>query len=284
MKSLSRRSLLQLAGAAGVALLLPPAAVAAEPQYLVAITAGSDGTIFLADRQLPGIWKLSDGKLSILFAGSKKFRTPLNAVRCLAIDQNGKLLAGDSSTREVYRFGEDGQPLPLTKGGIGIPTAIAVRKSGELIVADLELHRIWAVPADGGEPKMFAEVNAPRGLAIDAQDNVWALSLGPTPLVRSSAEGKLDPVLKERTFEFPGDLALDNAGNAYVCDTYAKAVWKVIPGKPPTKWATGDPLVSPTGIVWQHDHLLVVDPRAKAIIRVDAEGKMSKIEFAIAQQ
>jgi hypothetical protein len=98
MKRMSRRSLLQLVGAAGAASLLPPTVWAAEPQYLVAIAAGGNGTIFLADRQLPGIWKLTDGKLSILFAGSKKFRTPLNAVRCLAIDQNGKLLAGDSST------------------------------------------------------------------------------------------------------------------------------------------------------------------------------------------
>jgi hypothetical protein len=152
-----------------------------------------------------------------------------------------------------------------------------------LLVADLELHRVWTVPAGGGEPKVFAEINAPRGLAIDADDKVWVLSLGPTPLFRSSAEGKLEPVLKERTFEFPGDLALDGTGNAYVCDTYAKAIWKIAPAKPPVKWATGDALVSPTGIVWREDHLLVVDPRAKAVIRVDAEGKMSKVEIAAGQ-
>jgi hypothetical protein len=88
-------------------------------------------------------------------------------------------------------------------------------------------------------------------------------------------------VLKERTFEFPGDLALDGAGNAYVCDTYAKAIWKFAPGQAPTKWATGEPLVSPTGIVWREDHLLVVDPRAKAVVRVDAEGKMSQVQWTV---
>jgi len=51
-------------------------------------------------------------------------------VRCVAAgiyDDQGKLLAGDSATREVYRFDEAGNPVPLTKGKIGIATAIAVR-------------------------------------------------------------------------------------------------------------------------------------------------------------
>ena len=30
-----------------------------------------------ADRNLPGIWRVDDGKKSIYFQGSKKFRTPL---------------------------------------------------------------------------------------------------------------------------------------------------------------------------------------------------------------
>ena len=85
-----------------------------EFDYPLAVTATADGIVYVADRNLPGIWKIEDGKKSIFFQGSKKFRTPLNAIRCLAIDHEGKLLAGDSSTREVYRFDDAGQPQPLT--------------------------------------------------------------------------------------------------------------------------------------------------------------------------
>jgi hypothetical protein len=71
-------------------------------------------------------------------------------------------------------------------------------------------------------------------------------------------------------------------GVPYVCDTYAKSVWKVTAGKP-AKWLTGDPLVSPVGMAWLGSDLILADPRAKAVIRVNPEGKASKFEFALAQ-
>lgn len=46
---------------------------------------------------MPGIWKFEDGQLSVYFEDSKKFRTPLNAVRCLALDSEGKLLAAGAT-------------------------------------------------------------------------------------------------------------------------------------------------------------------------------------------
>ena len=40
---------------------------------------------------------------------------PLNAVCCVAIDHQGHVVAGDSSTRDVCRFSEDGKPVLLTE-------------------------------------------------------------------------------------------------------------------------------------------------------------------------
>ncbi|MFM9068734.1 MAG: hypothetical protein ACKOUR_15600, partial [Planctomycetota bacterium] len=94
---------------------------AEELGYPLAVAASATGPIYLADRNLPGIWKVEGDKLSLFFQASKKFRTPLNAVRCLTLDRQGKLLAGDSATRDIYRFDEQGQPVALTKGQIGIP-------------------------------------------------------------------------------------------------------------------------------------------------------------------
>src|SRR4029453_5747268 len=182
---------------------------AAEPLYLLGIAADSAGKVFLADRELPGVWQLADGKLSLYFQGSKKFRTPLNAVRCLAIDQQGKLLAGDSATREVYRFGDDKMPVPLSQGGIGIPMSIGALKSGDLLVADLEVHRIFKVPAAGGQPTVFAEVPAPRALTIDKDDRVWVVSHGKDQVLRSTAEGKFEIAVSGRPFEFPSAIVVD---------------------------------------------------------------------------
>ena len=116
-------------------------------QYPISAVAAADGTIYVADTIAPAIWKIKAGKIEKYFEGSKKYRTPMNRPCCLAIDGGGKLLVGDSATREVYRFDDAGKPTPLTKGKIGIPRAIVVMPGGDLMVTDQELHCIWKVPA-----------------------------------------------------------------------------------------------------------------------------------------
>src|SRR5207302_11042917 len=91
-------------------LFIVNAACGAEMQYPISVAAGPDGAIYVADRQAPGVWKIADGKLEIYFQGSNKFRTPLNAVWCVAVDSKGRVLAGDSSTREIYRFNAERKP------------------------------------------------------------------------------------------------------------------------------------------------------------------------------
>jgi hypothetical protein len=129
--------------------------------YPVSIAASDAGT-FLADRNLPGVWKLDGDSLTPFYTGSKKFRTPLNAIRCIEFDGDGKLLVGDSATREIYRFGDDGKPVALTNGGIGIPMDIAVNKAGDLYVSNLEIQRIVKVPKAGGEPEEVTQISGCR--------------------------------------------------------------------------------------------------------------------------
>src|SRR5688500_14716423 len=57
--------------------------------YPIDVTPGPDGSVLIADRTLPGIWSLKDGQSTVLVQASKKFRTPLNAVRCLYTSTDG---------------------------------------------------------------------------------------------------------------------------------------------------------------------------------------------------
>ncbi|MGE0606335.1 MAG: NHL repeat-containing protein [Pirellulales bacterium] len=259
--------------------------LAADFDYPISVAVADDGTVYVGDLNMPGVRKISpDGTLSTYFAASKKFRTPLNRVRCLAIDHEGKLLAGDTSTRQVYRFNAEGVPEPLLKGlGIGMPMAIAVAPTGEIYVADLELHRIWSVPAEGGEAAMFVEVPAPRGLALDKQGNLWVSSHGrDVQLVKITlADKKVEPIVKERLFDFQHNVTLDESGNAYVADGYAKTIWKIAPGGKPEKWITGEPLVNPVGLAWKGTALLIADPRAYTIFQATPEGKVSQYPYRV---
>lgn len=258
----------------------PAGALSQEFQYPLTAAVGTDDVLYIADRNLPGLWKAAGGKLEVFFQASRKFRTPLNAVRCVAVDPHGRVLAGDSSTREVYRFEQPGQPTPLTAGGIGIPMDIAVDPKGNLFVTDLELHRVWKVPAAGGPPVEFAAVEGPRGIAIDSHNRLWVVAHSPKYcLVRLDAEGQLETVLAGRKFEFGHEVVVDSEHNrAYVTDGYAKTVWQIdTQSGQMHKLVSGEPLQNPVGLERRGDHLLVVDPRARAVFQLTLDGKLTQI-------
>ncbi len=253
---------------------------AAGPVYPVAIAVDKAGVIYLADRDLPGVWRWEGERLSVLFQGSKQFRTPLNAIRCLALDREGRLLAGDSATCDVYRFDEQGRPHPLTAQGkpygqIGIPMAIAVDAAGNVLVSDLELHRIVRVAKTGGTAEPFAAVSAPRGLFLDAKNRLWVIS--GRKLLRIDAAGeKPTTIVDDGVFQYPHNVAVSDDGTAYVTDGYAKAIWKIAPGARAEKWASGEPFDNPVGIALHEQRWFVVDSRANAVFEIDASGKPTR--------
>jgi sugar lactone lactonase YvrE len=261
------------------------AASADEMRYPLALAATPDGTIFVVDRGLlptnaPGVWKFADGKLSWFYQGEKRFRTPLNAARCAALDRQGRLLVGDTATREVYRFNEDGKPEPLTKGvnaGIGMPMALTVNKSGDIFVCDLETQSISKIPAAGGAAERFVQPGPCRGITIDGDDRLWAVVHAKNQIVRITPDAKTEVVLDKWPFQFPHHIVLDKDQNAYVADGYGKAVWKVDSSGKPSKVIEGPPLDNPVGLAWRGDKLLVADPRANAVFEVSHDGKLTAV-------
>ncbi|QDT88665.1 NHL repeat-containing protein [Gimesia algae] len=251
---------------------------AAEMLYPLSVAAADKGPVYVADRKLPGIWSVENDKTTSYFTGSKVFRTPLNAVRCIALDNDGRVLAGDSSTRDVYRFEKAGaKPQPLTNGGIGIPMDVVVLKNGDLLVSDLELHQIWKVPAAGGKPTLFVKVEAPRGLALDQAENLWVVSGTADQLLKVSPDGKVSVVVKGRPFNFPHDVVVFDDGSAIVSDGYEKALWKVSTDGTTAKWVSGEPFKNPVGITRQGQNILVSDPHAKTVFSVDPEKNVSDL-------
>ncbi len=270
----------QLAAILTVALSLFASVLSAAEgmQYPLALAVGPDGRIFIADRDLPGVWQFADGKLSLYFQGEKKFRTPLNAVRCLAIDRDGKLLAGDSSMREIYRFDDAGKPQPLTKGSVGIPMTLAVTAEGSILSSDIEIQRIVKIPAAGGEPQIMTELAAVRGMAVDKEDRVWAVCHGKDAVIRFSPDfAQREVVVSGRPFQFSHHLTFDGAGTPFVIDGYAKTLWK-IDGNEAKKFAAGEPWKNPVGLTWSEaTGLLVADPHQKAVYKVSPEGTVTQM-------
>jgi sugar lactone lactonase YvrE len=240
---------------------------AATWKYPISVAASADA-IYVADRQLPGIWLVKDGKAEVYFQADKKIGSVLNAVRCLAFDQSGHLVVGDSATRDVYRFDEQRVPHALTGGKIGIPMGIAVGKDGTLFVSDLELKQIVRIRVDSKNIEVVAAVAAPTGLALAANGDVLVVCRAKDPVRRVTAAGEVSVVVSGTPFGFAQDIAVDGEGKIFVTDGYAKAIFSVMPGEAPTKLLAGDPLVHPVGICRDGDVMLVVDPRAKKLFRL----------------
>jgi DNA-binding beta-propeller fold protein YncE len=252
-----------------------------ELQYPLSVAAGKDGVIYVADKDMHGIWKIYAGKLEPLFRGSNKFRTPLNAVWCVGVDPKGRVVAGDSATREVYRFNDKNEPEPLTKGGVGIPWALAFDSKGDILVCDLEIHQVVKVPGEGGEPVKVAQVAGPRGIAIDAADRAWVVSGGgKNQVLRVDPQGNVETVVEGRPFQFPLNITLDKEQNAYLCDNYSHAIWKIPKDGKPEKFLADKPLDMPVGITFTGDGLLIADPHAKMVFEATLDGKISPLKFA----
>ncbi|MGN6547616.1 MAG: hypothetical protein ACTHK7_21365 [Aureliella sp.] len=250
---------------------VPAASNTAAAVYPLDTVVDKEGTAYVVDRNLPGVWRRKDDQVEVFVRGSKRYREPLNAARSIAIDQSGKILVGDSSTREIYRIDGDGKPQPLTGGAIGIPMDIAVRADGSLMVADLETRALFRVSADGKEVKQVAKVN-PRGVFVDGQDRVWVVSQDAEQLQIVSDDGKSKAVVDKKTFEFPHQVVVNSRGEAFVSDGYKKAIWKVVEGSAPEIVVSGPPLDNPVGLTLVDDEVVITDPRARQVFRLK-DGK-----------
>ncbi len=254
------------------ALLADDSANAVTPTamaYPLAVATYGPDAVYVADRLLPGIWQLSPQRLAIFAKGEKQFRTPLNAIRTVAVGPDGAVFAGDSATREIYRIAPGENPTPLTGGAIGIPIDIAVNRDGVLYVSDLESHQIWRVPADGSPAEKFVAIEGPRGLFLDDSDLLWAVASGSdAPLVTISATGEIEPVVKSPEFEFPHDVVVDSNGRIFVSDNYAACIWQVAPDGSVSTFLTDDLLLGPVGLDLRGDELIIADPKARSVFSV----------------
>jgi hypothetical protein len=128
-----------------------------------------------------------------------------------------------------------------------------------------------------------AEVTGPRGIAVDAEDRAWIVSNGgKNQVLRVLPDGKVETVVEGRPFQFPLNISLDKDQNAYLCDNYSHAIWKIPKGGKPEKWLSDKPLDMPTGIAVAGDRILIADPHAKKIFEAGFDGKVAPVAFEAA--
>jgi DNA-binding beta-propeller fold protein YncE len=150
--------------------------------------------------------------------------------RISVFDRNGKFL------RVIGKTGTG-------PGEFRTPHALAFDSQGRLIVADRHNHRIQILTKDGkylGELKEFSRVS---GLAIDANDTIYAADSESTPKVHpgwlrgirigSLKDGKVTIFIPPHKTDSPegamGEgIAVDPAGNIYTAEATVRGITKYV--------------------------------------------------------
>jgi trimeric autotransporter adhesin len=140
-------------------------------------------------------------------------------------------------------FGDGG---PAIQGSVNQPEGVAVDSAGNVYIADTLDHAVRKVTPDGeittlagngnpgysgdGGPASQARLNQPRGLAVDADGNVYVADTGNNQVRRIDALGTITTVDTGGALSDPRGVAVDRAGNLYIADTGNHRVRRVSPG------------------------------------------------------
>ena len=182
-----------------------------------------------------------------------------NRVREITPDKTIHTVAGNGATRLL------GSPPPSDVGDgrpgidavLSQPHGLALDSNGHLFIADTGDNRvrmldattglISTVAGDGslgsggdGGPASRAQLTAPEGLALDAQDNLFIVDSG-TERIREVTNGKITTLAGKGSMGFSGDngpatraslslplgVAVDSRGNLYVADSGSNRVRKI---------------------------------------------------------
>lgn len=196
----------------------------------------SVGNIFVADTGNGRVRKISaSGQLSTV-------TTRLSQPSSVALDSQSRLYAGDRYTGGIYRIDPDGQ-LRLIAGGAYqpiLPTAMVFDRLDNLYIADGFSEVIRRVGSDGSmtvvagggtliedDIALLLKLNAPSGLAFDADGGLWFPEAS-TGQLRRLWNGRIT-TLKGLTLKEPRGIRMDSTGNLLIADASQHRVLRVSP-------------------------------------------------------
>ena len=225
----------------------------------------SAGNLYIADTANHRIRKVSvDGTISTVagtgeagFSGDKGAATSaqLNSPYGLAVSSSGVLYIADTSNNRVRRVDGSGaidtvagsgdvlgDGGPAASASLYQPYDVAVDSSGNLYIADLGNGRVRKVNAQGVISTLASGIGHARGLAVDANGNVYvANGWGYNQVLKIDSSGNVSVVAgtgasglsgdggpaTAALFSAPPGVAVDAAGNLYVADHGNHRVRKV---------------------------------------------------------
>jgi uncharacterized protein (TIGR03437 family) len=198
-------------------------AVQAQLNYPAGLAMDLFGSLYIADSGNNEIRKVSGGRISTISAGA------LSTPTSVAVDAVGSLYVADSGNQRIRKL--------TTAGAVStIPVAardIALDAAGNLLAADgahvfrvLTSGAVTTIAGDGGYlfrgdggPATQARMNAPSGVALDGNGNIWIADTGNGRIRFVSSGGEINTVAGgPGQLSSPLEIAFDTSGDLYIAD------------------------------------------------------------------
>jgi sugar lactone lactonase YvrE len=255
-------------------------ATSALLNYVAGVAVDASGNIYIADSSSNRVRKVSNGVITTVagngaagFSGDNGPATSarLNHAQGVAVDGAGNLYIADTASNRVRQVsngvittvagngtaGSAGDNGSATSAQLNSPTGVAVDSAGNLYIAEFSGNRIRKVSngvittvagigiagfrGDNG-PATSAQLNLPRGVAVDAANNIYIGDLN-NHRVRKVSNGVITTVAGTGVAGFSGDngpatgaqmssvagVAVDLAGNVYFPDSTSNRTRVLIP-------------------------------------------------------
>jgi sugar lactone lactonase YvrE len=204
--------------------------------------------------------------------GSAATNAQLNFPTGVAVDSIGHLFIADQGNNRVREVGTNGiittvagkgvagysgDTGPATNAQLYSPTGVAVDSAGNLFTADQGNNRTRKVGTNGiittvagkgavgcsgdGGPATNAQLNSPRGVAVDSAGNLFIADEGNSRIRKVGTNGIITTVAGKSAVGYSGDggtatnaglfqpagVAVDNSGNLFIADTQDERIRKV---------------------------------------------------------
>jgi tripartite motif-containing protein 71 len=231
--------------------------------------------------------------------GQGKKDSQFNAPEGIAVDQQGNVYVADTNNDRIQKFSANGTFIGklgrhgVQNGTFKNPEGIAVDQQGNVYVADTGNDRIQKFSANFSGNGTFltkwgkhgvkpdSRFNAPEGIAVDQQGNVYVADTNNNRIQKFSTNGTFLGKFgtfgtNDGSFDAPEGIAVDQQGNVYVADTGNNRIQKF--SKFSANFSTNGTFLGKFGSFGREDDQLkypsavVVDSQGNNIFIVDTSN------------
>ncbi len=292
----------------------------------------SGGVVYFADSANFRVRKIANYIITTVAGTGNRDNGPatnafLNFPEGISINGSGDILVADTGNAEAREFKAGGNINGVGQLQGGAPYGVTVDRAGNFYLTDEEpgfpsqMPHILKVGPDGttaiiagngpdgfygdGGPATLAVFDTPRGIAVDAAENIYVADYGNHRVRKIDTTGNINTIAGNGKAQFSGDngpatsagidpvdLALDSAGDVLVVDQLNNRIRKITPnGTITTVVGTGSAgyagdggpateamLAIPTGIaVDGSGNMLIADAGNSVVRRVITGGLITTI-------